>query len=160
MTRPLSPLAIVLGLGGLIPFVVCGLGAMTLGSDGALRSLLALIAYGATILAFLGGVHWGLALYGGAEQTERVSRARFGLGVVPSLIGWAGLLVAFVGLPHVGAAVLLAGFIGTIIVEARANQAGLMPAGYMALRWALTAGAVLCLGCVLIARVLGAQIIL
>ena len=160
MTRPLSPFAIVLGLGGLIPFVAAGLGALTLGSDGALRSLLALIAYGATILAFLGGVHWGLALQGGAEQTERVSRARFGLGVVPSLVGWAGLLIAFIGLPHVGVAVLLAGFVGTVIVESRANQAGLMPAGHMGLRWVLTAGAVLCLGCVLIARLLGAQIIL
>lgn len=160
MTRPLSPFAILLGLSGLVPFVACGLGALTLGSDGALRSLLALAAYSATILAFLGGVHWGLALYGGAEQTERVSRARFGLGVVPSLVGWAGLLVAFIGLPDVGVAVLLAGFVGTIIVEARANQAGLMPTGYMGLRWVLTAGAVLCLGCVLIARVLGAQIIL
>lgn len=160
MTRPLPPFAILLGLGGLIPFAATGLGAMTLGSDGALRSLLALIAYGATILAFLGGVHWGLALTGGAGQTERVSRARFGLGVLPSLVGWAGLLVAFIGLPHVGLAVLLAGFVGTVIVEARANQAGLMPAGYMGLRWVLTAGAVLCLGCVLIARVLGAQIVL
>ena len=51
MTRHLPPLAILHGLGGLIPFVACSLGALMLGSDGALRSLLALIAYGAAILA-------------------------------------------------------------------------------------------------------------
>lgn len=160
MTRHPPPLAILLGLGGLVPFVAGSLGALMLGSNGALRSLQALIAYGAVILAFLGGVHWGFALTGGAGQTSQTLRARLGLGVLPSLIGWAALLVASTGLPDVGLAILLAGFIATSIVEAQASRAGLMPAGYMGLRWALTAGAVLCLGCVLIARLLGAKIII
>lgn len=160
MIRHPPPLAILLGLGGLIPFAVCGLGVLTLRGDGALRSLLALIAYGAAILSFLGGVHWGFALNDGAGQTSQVLRARLGLGVVPSLVGWAALLVAFIGLPNAGLAVLLAGFVATTVVEARAGRAGLMPEGYMGLRWALTAGALLCLGSVLIARLLGAEIIL
>ena len=42
MTRPLPPFAIVLGLAGLLPFVLCSLGALSLSSDGATRSLLAL----------------------------------------------------------------------------------------------------------------------
>ena len=60
-----------------------------LGNDGAQFSLLALMAYGATVLAFLGGVHWGFALDEGSNQTSQALRARLVLGVVPSLIGWA-----------------------------------------------------------------------
>ncbi len=42
------------------------------------------------ILAFLGGVHWGFAL---PEPSGRADRARLGLGVVPSLVGWVALLL-------------------------------------------------------------------
>ena len=160
MTRHPPPLAILLGLGGLVSFVACGLGALTLSAEEARLSLLALLAYGATVLAFLGGVHWGFALDEGANQTSQVLHARLVLGVVPSLIGWAALLIAFIGLPKIGLSVLLAGFVGTIIFEARASRAGLMPAGYIGLRWMLTAGVVLCLSCVLVARLLGAEVVI
>ena len=160
MTRHPPPLAILLGLAGLVPFFACGLGALMLDNDGAQFSLLALMAYGATVLAFLGGVHWGFALDDGARQTSQVLRARLVLGIVPSLIGWAALLIAFIGLPRIGLAVLLSGFVGTIIFEARASRADLMPAGYIGLRWALTAGVVLCLSCVLVARLLGAEVVI
>lgn len=159
MTRHLPPIAIVLGLAGLLPFVACGLGVMLLGGDGVRMSLLGLLAYSAVILAFLGGVHWGFALEGGEGQSERARQARFGLGVVPSLVGWAGLLVAFIGLPTVGLAVQLAGFIAVVIFEARANRQGLMPPGYMGLRWALSVGVILCLTCVVLVRMFGAQVV-
>ena len=73
MTRHPPPLAILLGLGGLVPFVACGLGALTLSAEEARLSLLALLAYGATVLAFLGGVHWGFAL----DEGGRTRPARF-----------------------------------------------------------------------------------
>ena len=57
-------------------------------------------------------------------------------------------------------AILLAGFVVTTVVETRASRAGLMPAGYIGLRWVLTSGAVLCLGCVLLARLVGAEIVI
>ena len=155
MTRHPPPLAILLGLGGLIPFAACGIGALTLAGGEASHALHALIAYGATILAFLGGVHWGFALSDGSNQTSQLLRGRLVLGVVPSLIGWTALLATFVGLPNVGLFTLLTGFIATIVVETRASREGLMPAGYIGLRWMLTAGAVLCLGSVLLARLLG-----
>lgn len=159
MTRHPPLLAILLGLGGFIPFAACGLGALMLDSDGALRSTLALIAYGAVILAFLGGVHWGFALFDGS-QAAPVLRARLLLGVAPSLVGWAALLTVLIGLPDAGLSILLAGFVCTIVVEARASRAGLMPAGYIGLRWALTAGVVLCLGFVLLIRLLGAKVVM
>lgn len=159
MTQHLPPIAIVLGLAGLIPFVACGLGAVLLGAEGVRISLLALLAYSAVILAFLGAVHWGFALTGGEAQDERVRQRRYALGVVPALVGWAGLLVAFLGLPTVGLAVQLAGFIGVVITEARADRRGTMPHGYMGLRWVLSAGVILCLTCVVLVRMFGAQVV-
>ena len=160
MTRPLPPFAIMLGIAGLLPFVLCSLGALSLSSDGATRSLLALVAYGATILAFLGGVHWGFALDEGGTASERVQRLRFGLGVVPSLIGWAAMLVTFIGLPTTGLLVLTAGFIATTVVEGQAARRGLVPQRYMWLRWGLSVVVVLCLVSVSLIRAFGGRVIL
>ena len=159
-TRPLPRFAILLGLAGLLPFVLCSLGALSLSSDGATRSLLALVAYGATILAFLGGVHWGFALDDSGTASERVQRARFGLGVVPSLIGWAAMLVTFIGLPTTGLLVLTAGFVATTAVEGQAARRGLMPQHYMWLRWGLSLVVVVCLASVILIRAFGGRVVL
>jgi hypothetical protein len=153
-------IAILLGLAGLLPFIGTSLGAVALQGDWSTRSLLALQAYSAVILAFLGGVHWGIGLETGAGQTVAAQRARFGLGVVPSLIGWAGLLVTFMGLPLVGLAIQAAGFIGLTIAEARATQSGLLPGSYMALRWLLSIVVILCLVSVLIVLAFGGHVVL
>ena len=160
MTRRLPTFAILLGLAGLLPFAACSLGALSLEPDAAERSLLALIAYGATILAFLGGVHWGFALDGSGTPGVRVQRLRFGLGVAPSLVGWGALLVTFLGFPLIGVLILIVGMVATTLVEARATRHGLMPAGYMRLRWALSAGVLVCLGAVCLVRVMGGRIII
>ena len=160
MTRPLPPFAIMLGLAGLLPFLLCSLGALSLSSDGATRSLLALVAYGATILAFLGGVHWGFALDEGGTASERVQRLRFGLGVVPSLIGWAAMLMTFIGLPTTGLLVLTAGFVATTVVEGQAARRGLVPQRYMWLRWGLSVVVVLCLVSVSLIRAFGGRVVL
>jgi hypothetical protein len=158
--RSLPPIAILLGAAGLIPFVAGSLGATMLQGDGGTRSLLALQAYAAVILAFLGGVHWGIALEAGANQAEQAQRLRFGLGVVPSLVGWAGLLATFIGLPLIGLGIIAAGFIAQTIVEARAAQAGLLQKPYMALRWVLSIIVILCLVSVLIVLSFGGHVVL
>ena len=159
--RTVPPIAILTGFAGLIPFVACALGALTFtNSDWAQKSLLALSAYSAVILAFLGGVHWGFGLEQGSTQSVAAQRARFGLGVVPSLIGWAGLLVTFVGLPKTGILVLAAGFVGTTIAEARGARAGLVPPGYMMLRWVLSVVVVVCLVSVSLVLSLGGRVVL
>ena len=152
MNKPLPSLAIVLGVAGLIPFAVLGVFALGQGAD---RSAIALCDYAAVILTFLGGVHWGFAL---AEPAGAGERARLGLGVVPSLVGWVGLLlVTAVGI-NAGLVVLILGFIGTIMVERRAAEAGLMPPGYLGLRYALSAAVLGMLVLVLVLRALGVQI--
>ncbi len=165
--RSLPLLAILLGLAGLIPFVGGSLGALGPGEEMARLSLLGLSAYGAVILSFLGGVHWGLGL-AAAGRTESgrtgsgraVERARFGLGVVPSLVGWGALLVTFIGLPKSGLLILAAGFVGLTIGEARATRAGLVPAAYMGLRWVLSIVVVVCLVSVCLVQALGGRLTL
>lgn len=158
--RTLPLIAVLLGAAGLIPFVAGSLGAVTFQGDLATRSLLALQAYSAVILGFLGGVHWGIGLEVGINQSVRAQRLRFGLGVVPGLVGWAGLLVTFLGLPLVGLAIQAAGFIGLTIAEARGTHAGLVPRPYMALRWALSIVVILCLVSVLIVLAFGGHVVI
>lgn len=149
-------LAILLGIAGLVPFVGCGLGAMARDGE-ADRMLAALIAYGAVMLAFLGGMQWGFALPAGTEV--RRQRWRLVLGVLPPLLGWLALLVALVAPGWVALAMLTAGFIGTALGEHRAAaQDHVVPSGYLWLRWALTVVAAAMLITVLTVRVLGVTI--
>jgi Protein of unknown function (DUF3429) len=80
--------ALVLGYAGLIPFVALALGAWWLDSAWHTKCLFALLAYSATILSFIGAIHWGLAM--------RDASPSLGLlvwGVIPSLIAWIALLL-------------------------------------------------------------------
>lgn len=54
--------ALLLGAGGLIPYVV--LSSLSVFSVGIQQEYLIfiLLAYGATIISFLGAIHWGLTL--------------------------------------------------------------------------------------------------
>jgi hypothetical protein len=137
MDRPLPPSALVLGAAGLIPFL--GLAAASALSFGWAAPALA--AYGATILAFLGAVHWGLALRApAAEQGAEIPRLV--LGVLPSLVAWVALLLPL----RPGLLVLAASILATAALESRGTARGLVPVGYMRLRWALSVGAAASLG--------------
>ncbi len=132
MDSPLPPSARWLGPAGLIPFAALALAALL----GWTQAGFALAAYGATILAFLGAVHWGLALR--APPEERAAELpRLALGVLPALIAWVALLLP---LPA-GLALLAAAILATAAVETLAARRGLVPAGYLRLRWGLSAGA-------------------
>jgi hypothetical protein len=88
-------LALGLGLGGLLPFLglaVLAWGGSTVGSTlgssvSPAWALRGLILYGASILAFLGGLHWGFALSG--RLSARAARIALVWSVVPSLIAWS-----------------------------------------------------------------------
>jgi hypothetical protein len=134
MRHALPAPAALLGPAGLIPFAGLAIAALA----GWPPAAPALLAYGATILAFLGAVHWGLAL---ASEEARADWARLGLGVVPALIAWVALLLP----PAAGLWLLAIGIAGTALVEHLGARAGLVPPGYMRLRWQLSAGATACL---------------
>ena len=158
MFRTLPPLAIILGIAGIIPFALLGVGAVGDSPDTSLTAVRGLVGYGAVILAFLGGVHWGFTLV--EEGDARAVRARLALGVVPALVGWVAILSSIVARPVISMAILIAGMIGTVVVESRAQKRDLMPGGYMALRWAISIVVVALLTTVLVIRLVGAHVLL
>lgn len=77
--------AIQLGWAGVLPFFALALLAwLPPWRDPAAQALL---AYGAVILSFLGGVRWGRAMASGAGTGQ------FAAAVVPSLWGWLAWLL-------------------------------------------------------------------
>jgi hypothetical protein len=80
-------LALGLGFGGLLPFVGLAVLAWDGSSAGAAWALRGQVLSGASILAFLGGLHWGFALAG--RLSDRAARIALVWSVVPSLIAWA-----------------------------------------------------------------------
>lgn len=155
--KRLPVLAVVLGVLGLLPFLGCTIGIILFPGEVPVRNLVqAIIAYGAVILAFLGGVHWGFALDPApavaAPGQATIDNKRLALGVLPSLIGWAALLVPLVSSPLIAIVLLILGFVVTTLAETQARRRGTLPGGYMALRWVLSAVALLCLVVVLLAR--------
>jgi hypothetical protein len=160
MNRSLPTLAMLLGIAGLVPFFVCGLGALATLPPQSERSLFALTAYGAVVLGFLGGVHWGFGLDAAGSPPAEVQRARFGLGVLPALLGWVALLVTFLGYERTSLVLLTIGFILTTVTEARASRRGFMPRGYMGLRWVLSVVVIVLLVSVWLVLTLGGRVVL
>ena len=96
MTVPLDKTILWLGYGGLVPFVGLALLMWLVPPPVQAFVALALVAYGALIASFLGGVHWGTGFLMG----EAAPRMQFVWGVVPSLLGWLALLLPVrAGLP-------------------------------------------------------------
>jgi hypothetical protein len=122
-----------LGYAGLLPFAACALAVALLGEEPREFAARALVAYGAVILSFLGAVHWGLLLARPAPDTRR----RLAVGVLPSLAGWAALLLS----PRHGLALLVVAFGAFWLYEHRALGTSLLPDGYLRLRRELTLGA-------------------
>lgn len=155
--------ALVLGIGGLIPFVVP---AATLcfphwGSQlletiwqssspataesqaqkiESLRRLasLSLGAYGAVILSFLGGVRWGNLL---TNKTRLRQWGPLSLSVVPSLIAWPALLLPATWM----LSLLAAGLVLQYALDVEALRRKELPAWFGRLRLILTTGAVVSL---------------
>lgn len=92
-----------LGYAGLSPFVLLT-GLMWLVDSKLLPFVaIALGGYAATIVSFLGGVHWGI----GFMKGSRAPRFHFIWGVVPSLVAWLALMTpAYAALPLLGLVLL------------------------------------------------------
>lgn len=150
-------LAILLSVLGLVPFIVCGLGALGPDPIASGRMLSALIGYAAVTLAFAGGIHWGFELQS-RQQDAFVQRARLSLGIVPPLAGWIALLLPLAMPPWVSLVVLIAAYIGTVLAEQEAGKRDLLPPRYLWLRWGFTLVAAAMMITVLTLRLLGQTI--
>ena len=126
----------VLGFGGLVPFVV--LAALTLIGPEGWKDWVSsgLIAYGAVILSFLGGITWGLAV-----TRQRTRDPLYLASMAPFFAAWIALLMP--RLP--GLILLMVAFLGSLVNDFMLKKAGLSPGWFFSLRVTLTAVVVACL---------------
>ncbi|HEY4040571.1 MAG TPA: DUF3429 domain-containing protein [Rhodopila sp.] len=148
-------MVVALSLLGLVPLVFFAFGAVGHIPETAERMLVSLIDYAALILGFAGGVHWGLAL---APAAVRPS-VRFGAGVLPLIVAWVGLVLAQMVSPSVALAVLVLGYLATVLTEHRAAQRLLVPSRYVWVRWAFSLVAIAMMVMVLVLRGVGQTIV-
>jgi len=137
MDEPLSApprAAILLTAAGAIPFVAgaalahLGQGETYAGFDVAKSAAFAVQTYGAVILSFLGGIHWGMAIR--SAPAGQASGAWLTFSVLPSLIAWPALLLP----PFVGLLLLGLGFAAMAGCDLVAAQRGAVPNWYPRLR--------------------------
>ena len=88
-----------LGYAGLAPFVLLAALMWLVNTELLPFVSIALGGYAATIVSFLGGVHWGI----GFMKGEATPRFHFIWGVLPALIAWLALMMpAYAALPLLG----------------------------------------------------------
>jgi hypothetical protein len=128
-------MARILGLAGLIPFIGGAVSVWLAPPDWGTVAMQAQMLYGAIILSFLGGLHWGRYLAGGVADGWLI------WSVVPSILAW-GVLVLPVFHALAALMVLLA---ICLAVDMRAIRQGLWPAWMAGLRRLLSVVAILSL---------------
>jgi Protein of unknown function (DUF3429) len=99
----------------------------------------ALLVYGAIVLSFMGGVHWGLAMlkpgHGAGGRYGHASEWRsYGASIIPALIAWVAVLIPI----RFGALVMAVGFVGLLAYDLRCVRLGCAPSWFPSLRWPLT----------------------
>ena len=148
-----------LGYGGLLPFVTLAAASWL---DGQHRAAwhLALLAYGAVILSFVGALHWAFAMTRAndpdAIANEGQKPSTLGMyvwSVVPALAGWVALLLAQV--LEAGrlwaSLILISGFALHYLKDRQLIQKLTLTRWYLPLRLQLTSVACACLAIALFA---------
>lgn len=131
-----NPVAMRLAYAGLLPFVLGTLLVWLIG-DRNLEAhafvCLALSAYAALVISFLGGIHWGLAF-----RQKVPSPVPFVWGVVPSLAAWVAVVMpAYAGLVLHGVMLVLCYLVDRRLYPAQGAAA------WLTLRFRLSAVAAL-----------------
>jgi hypothetical protein len=107
---PPSPVALRLAYAGLIPFVFGALLLWVVRPDAHPYVAAALSGYGAVVISFLGGIHWGF----GFAQSQPAPRL-FVWAVVPSLVAWVAVVLP----PYAGLVVQGAMLVACYLVDRR-----------------------------------------
>ncbi|MGR8948030.1 MAG: DUF3429 domain-containing protein [Gammaproteobacteria bacterium] len=136
-----SRLATVLGYAGLVPFVVATAMLFTDNASLGGPALYSLTVYAAIILAFMGAIHWGVAMQSNAQS----SGWQLGLSVVPALVAWLSLSVQS---PRDSLLTLAVAFGAILIADLYAVSKFLVPTWYRRLRVPLS---LVVIGCLCIA---------
>ena len=99
------------------------------------------LTYGAAILSFLGGPHWGFAFSEYATTSKWVKAGRLGWGVMPSLIAWPFINCE----KNLAIDGLSAGLATAFCVDGACAAARLLPSSYFRLRIIPTTFGILCM---------------
>ncbi len=129
-----SPLALRLGYAGLVPFVAGAALIWLVLPEAHPYVTLALSAYAAVIVSFLGGIHWGLVM-----RQPVPAAASLVWGVVPSLLAWLAVMMV----PASGLVIQGLVLLGCYLADRRLYPAqGAAP--WLVLRFRLSTVAALC----------------
>ncbi|MCK7613788.1 DUF3429 domain-containing protein [Roseibium sediminicola] len=129
------PAAAWLGGTGALPFLALALLTIFGPDTWTAWAGRALTFYGAVILSFLGGIQWGMAIAARSPAPDSALPRRLVTSVVPSLIGWAALLMPF----KIGLFMMVAAFALVLFADVRASMKGEAPDWYPKLRIPLSA---------------------
>ena len=128
LTVPRLP--VLLGYAGLIPFIVLSAALWFLPPTYQVLINQALLLYASLILAFMGAVHWGLAML----QNENRNHQQLGFSVIPALVAWLAFF-----LPEIlNYSVLIIAFALLCLFDTRMAKSGRAPGWYPRLRSPLT----------------------
>ena len=119
-----------LGATGALPFIALAIIPHTSFASKVPES--ALLAYGAIILSFLGGLLWGTVL-NGSDTISGVQRLLIS-GVIASLVGWGALFLPLTA----GLLTLTTCFLALLALDFTLYRAKHIPSWYMKLRIFLT----------------------
>jgi Protein of unknown function (DUF3429) len=134
--------AALLGAAGLIPFVAGAVLVWLMPSLSGIPVGRVVIVYGAVILSFLGGMIWGLAAAGLAQDSDDPSASSvLAVSVLPSLAAWVLVFMP----QHIALWGLALAFALFLFVDRWAGTIDLTPAWWLTLRTRLTAVVVLSL---------------
>jgi hypothetical protein len=138
--------ALVLGLGGLIPFLAIPL-LVLVGQQETLPVWLrahttvpALVLYAAVILSFMGGVQWGIAVRS-VDEDDLSTWRRYGVSVLPALLAWFAVFTA----TRTALILLATGFVALLIYDLWMVARDEAPKWYERLRVMLTSVVVIAL---------------
>ena len=125
--------ALYLGLAGLLPVVGACVALLWGPVEWGPRAATVCATYAAVVLSFLGGAWWGMASAGTAP---RPPAGVFCASVLPSLAGWAALLM------DRGAGLMTLGLLFLVVLpgDLWLARAGLAPGWWMRLRVPLSLG--------------------
>jgi len=141
-------IVLVLGFGGLIPFLAGAIG-LAVGGPAAIQAANALPVYAAVILSFLAGGRWAgeLVLQGDAPRAGVMV-----LSILLALAGWFAVILQVWSGPRIpfnsesaGWAILIAGFAVQYLWDRAAVRGATFPGWYAPLRLILTLVAIACL---------------
>lgn len=133
-SSPLPPIASGLGWLALVPFVAGALGTWVAGDSARPLVAQALSAYAATVVAFIGALHWGFAF-----ARARVPRGTFVWGVLPAIVAW----IAVLSRPGIGLVVHAVTLALCYAVD-RATYPAYGVGAWLPFRWRLSIVAIAC----------------